>query len=283
MRNGMSIIETIKERISCRTYSDRPIEPDKTETLKTFLKANTISPFGSEIRFQLLDFDKMEMSAIKTPGTYGVIKGARQFMAGVIRNRPKAMEDFGYCMEKNILKATSLGLGTCWLGGTFNRGGFAEKMDLADGELLPAVSPIGYSSDRRSLVDRFFRFSAGSDKRKSWHELFFDGNIDNPLQKESAGPYETAFACLRIGPSASNMQPWRIIKYNNILHFYLKRTPGYNSVLGDIKLQNMDMGIAMCHFELSSVALGLQGNWQVNDPRIRAGEMEYIASWISEA
>ena len=278
----MSIIETIKERTSCRTYSDRPIEPDKTETLKTFLKENTPSPFGSEIRFQLLDFNELGMSETRIRGTYGVIKGARQFMAGAVRNRPKAMEDYGYCMEKNILKATAMGLGTCWLGGTFNRTGFAEKIKLSDGELLPAVSPVGYSSDRRSLVDRFFRFSAGSDKRKSWHELFFDGNINNPLQKESAGPYETALVCLRIGPSASNMQPWRIIKDNNMLHFYLKRTPGYNSVFGDIKLQNMDMGIAMCHFELSSAALGLQGNWQVNDPRIQADEMEYIASWISE-
>jgi hypothetical protein len=279
----MSIIETIKERISCRTYGDRPIEPDKTETLKTFLKENTSSPFGSEIRFQLLDFTELGMSETRMRGTYGVIKGTRQFMAGAVRNRPKAMEDYGYCMEKNILKATSLGLGTCWLGGTFNRTGFAEKMNLADSELLPAVSPVGYSSDRRSLVDRFFRFSAGSDKRKSWHELFFDGSIDNPLQEKSAGPYETALACLRIGPSASNMQPWRIIKDNNMFHFYLKRTRGYNSVLGDIKLQNMDMGIAMCHFELSSAALGLRGNWQVNDPRIQADGMEYIASWVSEA
>lgn len=282
MRNSMSIIETIKERISCRTYSDRPIEPDKTETLRTFLKANTLSPFGSEIRFQLLDFTELGMSETRIRGTYGVIKGARQFMAGAVRNRPKAMEDYGYCMEKNILTATSLGLGTCWLGGTFNRTGFAEKIKLADGELLPAVSPVGYSSDRRSLIDRFFRFSAGSNKRKSWHELFLDGNINNPLQIESAGPHETALACLRIGPSASNMQPWRIIKDNNILHFYLKRTPGYNSVFGDIKLQNLDMGIAMCHFELSSAALGLPGNWRVNDPRIQADGMEYIASWISE-
>jgi nitroreductase len=137
----MSIIETIKERTSCRTYSDRPIEPDKTEALKTFLKANTTSPFGSEIRFQLLNFNELGMSETRIPGTYGVIKGARQFMAGAVRNRPNAMEDYGYCMEKNILKATSLGLGTCWLGGTFNRSGFAVKMNLADAELLPSVIP----------------------------------------------------------------------------------------------------------------------------------------------
>jgi hypothetical protein len=279
----MSIIETINQRISCRTYSDKPIEPDKTEALKAFLKANTASPFGSEIRFQLMDFNKMEMSEIRTLETYGVIRGASYFMAGAVRHGPKSMEDFGYCMEKNILKATSLGLGTCWLGGTFNRSGFAEKMTLVDAELLPAISPVGYSGDRRSLIDHFFRFSAGSNKRMSWQELFFDGNPGNPLSKESAGLYETPLACVRIGPSASNIQPWRIIKNNDSFHFYLRRKPGYKAIFGRIKLQNIDMGIAMCHFELSSAALGLQGHWQIDDPQIQAGEMEYIASWISEA
>jgi nitroreductase len=263
----MSIIETIKERTSCRTYSDRPIEPDKTEALKTFLKANTTSPFGSEIRFQLLNFNELGMSETRIPGTYGVIKGARQFMAGAVRNRPNAMEDYGYCMEKNILKAS----------------GFAVKMNLADAELLPAVSPVGYPGDRRSLIDHFFRFSAGSNRRMPWHELFFDGDTNNPLSKESAGPYETPLACMRIGPSASNIQPWRIIKNDDRFHFYLRRTPGYKAIFGHIKLQNIDMGIALCHFEMSSAALGLQGHWQIDDPRIQTGEMEYIASWVSGA
>jgi len=278
----MSIIETINQRVSCRTYGDTPIEPEKAEALKDFLKANTASPFGSRIYFQLLDLDALE-GGTRTPGTYGVIKGARHFIAGAVLRRPKAMEDFGYCMERNILEATDLGLGTCWLGGTFNRSGFAEKMRLADYELLPAVSPVGYASDRKSLIDRVFRFGAGSDRRRSWHEMFFDGRIDNPLQPESAGPYETPLACLRRGPSASNKQPWRIIKDNRIFHFYLKRTPGYGVILGDIKLQNVDMGIAMCHFELSSAALGLKGHWQADDPQLETGGMEYIASWVSEA
>jgi hypothetical protein len=43
------------------------------------------------------------------------------------------------------------------------------------------------------------------------------------------------------------------------------------------------MGIALCHFALSSEALGLNGRWQIYDPRIEAGDMEYIASWICGA
>jgi hypothetical protein len=40
------------------------------------------------------------------------------------------------------------------------------------------------------------------------------------------------------------------------------------------------MGIALCHFASSAEALALKGHWQIHDPRMEAGEMEYIASWI---
>lgn len=276
----MLTIEIIKRRTSCRTYSDKGIDQDKLDELRKFLAANTDSPFNSIIRFQLLDFSEPETLEIKAPGTYGVIRGAKYFIAGAVGNHPKSMEDYGYCMEKNILKATAMELGTCWLGGTFNRSGFGEKMGLVSDELLPAISPVGYSGNKRSIVDRLFRLSAGSDKRKSWHDLFFNENIRTPLQKESSSPYEKPLECVRIGPSASNKQPWRIIKEGGNLHFYLSRTPGYNAVFGDIKMQNIDMGIAMCHFELSARELGLKGDWKVTDPRMQTGDAEYIVSWI---
>ena len=177
----MSIIETIKIRRSCRTYRDSPVETDKLAELKAFLEANTAAPFGSPVRFELLDFNELEADELRPLGTYGVIKGAKLFIIGAVGKRPKAMEDYGYCMEKNILKATALGLGTCWLGGTFRRSGFARMVNLSDGELLPAISPVGYPGKARSLTDRFFRFSAGSNERKEWSELFFDGDPETPL------------------------------------------------------------------------------------------------------
>ena len=51
------------------------------------------------------------------------------------------MEDFGYLMERVILYATALGLGTCWLGGTLTKSSFAEKIDLRAGEMF--VVPKG--------------------------------------------------------------------------------------------------------------------------------------------
>ena len=279
----MNIIETIQARKSCRTYGNRAIAPGKISELKHFLASNKETPFGSKVRFLLLDFNELEISELKNLTTYGIIKGARQFIVGTVEKQPRAMEDYGYCMEKNILKATSMGLGTCLLGGTFKRSGFAGKINLGESELLPVVSPVGYSSDKRSVVDRMFRFVAASDKRKPWHELFYLHDIDTGLDKENSGSFHTSLECVRIAPSASNKQPWRIIKSRdqNSFHFYLKRTPGYENIVKDIRLQNIDMGIAMCHFELSANELGFTGDWNVNNPQIKSDGMEYIVSWIA--
>jgi hypothetical protein len=280
----MTIIETIQTRKSCRTYSNRAIEPEKISELKQFLTSNRDTPFGSKVRFLLLDFNELEIGELKNLTTYGIIKGARQFVVGTVIKQSKAMEDYGYCMEKNILKATSMGLGTCLLGGTFKRSGFAGTINLGESELLPVISPVGYASDQRSVVDRMFRFVAASDKRKPRHELFYLHDIDTCLDQEKSGSFDTPLECVRIAPSASNKQPWRIIQGRDqkAFHFYLKRTPGYDRLSKQINLQNVDLGIAMCHFELSAKELGLKGDWNINDPQIKSGDMEYIASWIAD-
>ena len=278
----MYIVKTIQSRVSCRSYGNRPVEADKIAGLTAYLKSNTAGPFGVDVRFALLNFDEMDIGEFRGLGTYGVIRGARQFIVGAVRNRPGAMEDYGYAMEKNILTATSMGLGTCWLGGTFNRAGFAGKIKVAKDELLPAVTPVGYPADSRSLIDRLFRFSAGSDNRKPWDELFYEGNDETALTKESTGRYATPLECVRIGPSASNKQPWRIIRDGDGFHFYVRRTPGYDIYFGPIRLQNIDMGIAMCHFELSSREAGLHGRWIFRDPQVKSGSLEYVASWVQQ-
>jgi hypothetical protein len=223
----------------------------------------------------------MEIGELKNLTTYGVIKGARQFIVGTVEKQPMAMEDYGYCMEQNILKATSMGLGTCWLGGTFKRRGFADKIRIDDGELLPAISPVGYPRETRSVVDRIFRYVAASDKRKPWNELFYLHDTDHILDEQNSGGFRDPLECVRMAPSASNKQPWRIVKGKgqDAFHFYLKRTPGYENVVKYVKLQNVDMGIAMSHFELAAKELGLKGDWRADDPQIKPAGMEYIVSW----
>jgi nitroreductase len=276
-------IETIKKRISCRAYKHDPLTDSDRQKLKDFLSKNVGTPFGNSVRFELVDLGEKEHDEIKTLGTYGIIKGAKTFIAGAVSKGNLALEDFGYCMEKNILAATYLGLGTCWLGGTFDRSASASRINKRENEVVPAITPVGYPTDKKSIMDSTIRFFAKSNSRKGWEELFFDGDISSSLTRTAAGKYELPLDCVRIGPSASNKQPWRIIKEKGkeVCHFYLSRTPGYAEKYPGVSLQDIDMGIAMCHFEAAIRESNQSGHWKIL-PAPQQRVLEYIVSWVGE-
>lgn len=277
--SGPTLTDAIRSRVSCRTYDGRVPDEKTKERLRSLFRGNASGPFGNPLRFELVDLTEADRAELKSLGTYGVVRGASLFIAGAVRKGPRAMEDYGYGMERNVLCATSLGLGTCWLGGTLNRAGFARKIGLEEGELMPAVSPVGHPASKRSLTDRAFRFMAKSDRRKRWTELFFDGRPGNPLAQEHAGPFAEALEAVRIGPSASNRQPWRIVREGASFHLFLQRTPGYDRMTGEVRLQEVDMGIALCHFEAAARESGIPGNWTEAKPAFEPGKMEYVLSW----
>lgn len=273
--------DTIKKRISCRTYKNDPIKETDRQKLRDFLLTNVRGPFGNRVRFELIDLAAQEQEEIKTLATYGFIKGASAFMVGAVVKGHLAMEDYGYCMEKNILVATHLGLGTCWLGGTFNRSASASRINQRDDEVVPAITPVGYPKDIKSIMDSVIRFFAKSNNRKAWEELFFCGDTRNPLARSIAGAYALPLECVRIGPSATNKQPWRVVreKDSDVFHFYISRTPGYAEKYPGVSLQDVDMGIAMCHFEVALQEMSRKGNWQIlrSAPPLRG--LEYVVSW----
>jgi hypothetical protein len=274
--------EKIHKRISVRTYVDRPIGEGEKKTVIDLLRSHTVGPFGNRMRFELVDFTDLDRSEIKALGTYGVVKGAKHFIVPATGSSDEAMEDLGFCLEKIVLEVTGIGLGTCWMAGTFKRSNFAKRINVRDTEIVPAITPVGYPRDRRAFADRLVRFMAKSHGRKEWRELFFDGSLNSPLDKEDAGKYALPLECVRIAPSASNKQPWRIIRdgEGGSFHFYLKRARAYNRMFKDFNIQNIDMGIAMCHFELSAAETGLVGQWESRKPGLDMGDMEYIVTWV---
>ena len=146
--------------------------------------------------------------------------------------------------------------------------------------MIPVITPVGYAKESRSLLDSVMVMTAGSKNRKDWTELFFDKNFNKPLKKEEAGKFIEAFEMVKIAPSASNKQPWRIVKDGNSFHFFLCRNKGYGSVLS-FDIQRLDIGIAMCHFESMINELGFLGRWNDIKPELTNVEnIEYIVSYI---
>ncbi len=273
------ITKIIRNRVSVRTYEPTTLEPAIKKNLEEYLMKLT-GPFTGTVRFKLVDSDAALSSNVKI-GTYGIIKGASSFVAAAVNEGEMNLEELGYELEKFILYASSLGLGTCWLGGTFKKGEFAKVMELKDKELLPIVTPIGYPAKSEGIVGTMMRKLAGSNNRKPWEEMFFDGSFDKKLTPDEAGIFLHALEMLRLAPSASNKQPWRIVKEKDNLHFYLQHAKGYSNSLG-FDMQRIDIGIAMCHLDLSLKENGIKGQWEKCEPAIKSlnDSTEYIISWI---
>ncbi|MCL2011395.1 MAG: hypothetical protein FWG75_01195 [Cystobacterineae bacterium] len=264
----MNIIETIQKRRSVRTYIAEPLRNEHTEQIKQYIHALQ-APFGKRARIELISSSFGE-EQVKL-GTYGWIKGACDYLVLVYEEAPFAETAAAYMFEQAVLFCTDLGLGTCWLGGSFSRGDFKKQVRLHPDEKLKIVSPVGYASDKQRFFEKYIvRANNNHASRKPFEELFFDKNFNNPLLKTSAGPFLTPLEMVRLAPSANNKQEWRVLLDNNALHFYKKPYPMFDSI---------DMGIALCHFELSSQELGIEGKFKIWEDFPEGDKLKYVISW----
>ncbi|MBU0937276.1 MAG: nitroreductase family protein [Spirochaetes bacterium] len=274
-----SVFELINTRSSVRAYSPEPIPAAALEELLAFMQGIKKGPFGSALRFEFLDESAAGTAEHKKLGTYGMITGDRYYIAGAVQKGPMAELDYGYCMERIILKATELGLGTCWLGGTLNRSSFTSRINLAADEITPAVSPVGVPAELKRLKIILVQKLIQARKRKDFASLFFNGDASRPLAKDLAGRWATVLEAVQSGPSASNKQPWRIIRMSTHFHVCLDYDPLYNKAFSEFAIQKLDIGIALCHFEAAARELQLPGSWEQLDPAPDCGKFQYQLSW----
>lgn len=262
------VTKIIEERRSRRTYEKRPIDPQMVSSLEACCEAlgSIESPSGERAKFGIID----KMISPDKPiqlGTYGLLKNPRYFLFGLIPESTHHYTSFGYLFEHLILKATELGLGTCWFG-YYHKNSFLEEIAPAAGEAVPAVSPVGYASARKSAYENIIQKKRQPMIRRPWTDLFFVDTFAQTLDREGAisDAYATALEMVRLAPSAGNLQPWRIVAKTSPFEilFYLDRSDagrGYENR----NLQALDIGIAMCHFDLAVRAAGITGTWLPDD------------------
>lgn len=264
-----NITEHIKNRRSVRTFDERVLAKTDIEKLASF--ANTIeNPYKLPVNFKFMNAKEYGLNCPVTVGT-------DLFVGGKIKNTKNASAAFGYSFEMFVLYAQSLGIGTTWLGGTMNRSAFEDAMELDSDEIMPCASPLGYPAKKMSLRESMMRKGVKADERLPFEELFYDGSFDTPLAKEKAGKWAESLEMVRLAPSAVNKQPWRVVATDNAVHFYLKRSKGF-SYNEKLDMQMIDMGIALCHFDLTAKENNLNVVFEQNDPKLES-DAEYIASY----
>ena len=272
------ITELIQKRVSVRTYNNEPIKDSHIKKLQEFIEISN-GPFKPKVRFEIFNSSE-EIDGAKL-GTYGVIKGTKSFIGVAVEKGEMDIEELGYEMESLVLYATSIGIGTCWIAGSLNRGEFTKAMKVRDNEIFPVISPIGYEAEKKSIIEKIFRFQGKSDSRKDWNEIFFLEKFNSPItDKKDVNEFEEVLENLRLAPSAANNQPWRVIKSADSFHFY-KEEGKSNFKLKGVDIQRIDIGIALCHFDLSCKKAGISGEFIKNEPTIQDKEerFKYIISW----
>ena len=265
--------ELIRHRRSVRTFDGEGVAAETAQKIADCASA-AVNPYNIPINYRILDAGKDKLSS-------PVIVGADTYIAGKMARVPYAEEAFGYSFEKVVLYVESLGLGTTWIAGTMDRKAFESAMELKEGEILPCVSPLGTPAKKMSIRETMMRAGIKADSRLDFEKLFFENDFSTPLTAEKAGSFATALEAVRLAPSAVNRQPWRAVVCGNKVHFYEKRTPGYVSADG-WDMQKIDMGIALCHFDLVAQECGIKTTFEIADPGIDSGDMIYVASYVIE-
>lgn len=277
-RLPINVKEVIKRRISNRTYEERSLtEEDKKKLLE--FNSTLTNPFGVEVKVQYISKEKGADDV--QLGTYGTIKGAKDFLAITVKDQPYAMEAIGYQFENLVLYATDIGIGTVWLAGTFKRKDFINAIEIGEDDLFPCICPLGYPAQKQSFLEKITKASLGSKKRKDWDKLFFLDDFTKVLTKADAGIYEDALEMLRLAPSATNSQPWAVVKEGNKFHFFCN----YKNTLNDDvkKIKHIDIGIALSHFHQTAMSKGLNGNLQVEDIGFSIPDnMHYVLSYVAD-
>ena len=232
----MTLQEAINVRTSRRHYLDEALDGVHIEKLeKLITEYNQLGGF----RIQLV-LNNGEAFAGFTR-SYGMLSGVRHYLGFIAdSDDPHADEKIGYYGELLVLLATTLGLGTCWIGGTFKKS--LTPFKLGEKERLACLITIGNVEEAYSSREKFIH-KLTHRKTKQIKEMF---TSDTPAPEWFLKGMEAALKA----PSARNKQPVKFTYENGRTKAAVKDITKF--------LIALDLGIAKLHFELGSGG----GNWK---------------------
>ena len=157
----------------------------------------------------------------------------------------KAREECGYYGESIVLQCVYHGLGTCWVGDTYNENRVYDMLDLPKNKRIYCVITVGYPKDKLNTVEKTI-YKATHKTNKSYQDMF--EYSDEKLPEA----YAYAMQLVEKAPSAVNRRPVKFRYENGVLSGHVDEPYSDKSI---------DFGIAKLHFILGIRAKGLNGRW----------------------
>lgn len=135
----MTMMEAMRARHSVRSYVDRPLEADTVNILEEEI---SICNREGNLHIQLVKDEPEAFGGFMA--RYGKFSGVKNYIALAGPKGPDLEEKCGYYGERLVLLAQSLGLNSCWVAMSYDRGKAACK--LGAGEKLCIVIALGYGA-----------------------------------------------------------------------------------------------------------------------------------------
>lgn len=216
----------IENRVSRRKFEKEPITSREKESIISLIhQLNEAS--GLTMAFMEDGSGAFE----KLRKSYGLFTNVRSLILMKGKKDDKDLkEKVGYYGEDLVLAITDLGLGTCWVGGSFDR----DELLVDNGEELACVVVVG-KVESPSLKEKMMR-SAMHRKIKSMEERIIS---DQPLPQW----VQNGMKAVLFAPSAKNTQKVMFKYENDILSA---------QIADDYAMDMIDLGIAKKHFDIEA-------------------------------
>lgn len=219
----MTELEAIKERFSVRKYIERPLADNIVEALKE--KITECNEKGS-LHIQLILNEPKAFNGIMA---YGSFSGVSNYLVMAGRKDSTLDERIGYHGEQLVLLAQQLGLGSCWVGLTYNK--VKETYTLNNGEKVVCLIALGYHNATRR-----------NHHRKSIEDVS-NANATTPAW------FRNGVEAALMAPTAVNQQKFYFEYIANATYKPYVIAKRRFSLVGYTRI---DLGIAKLHFEIGA-------------------------------
>lgn len=239
-------LQKLEERHSVRSFLPESL----SSSIQTALRAEAtyINSHAAGLNFQIFFDDDSPLRGFSR--SYGMFRNARNYLAAVIDpSFAGAEERAGYYAEQFVMKALELGLGSCFISGTYSPSHVGARMEVY--ERLPFIVVFGIPGGEPSIMARMVSKMVHGKERTS--RSFFkgtDAEYEAAVRKYSWLP--VGLGGVACAPSAVNRQPVRITT---------------ETIAGELKLKAIllkggtpvDLGIAKYNFQ---APLPIEGEWE---------------------
>ncbi len=283
-KDNLDIFDLMRERRSCRSFQTKKLTEAHNAELMNSVQANTVEVQTSEsvIRFEY----------ISAPLTVWPVVNATEFIVAIAPKEydRNAVINIGRNLQRIIMDATRMGLGTCWIGPGADQLSIIQELGNlfdSDKDHIICLCAVGYKSNYIPLFLRIFNNQM--NRRLPLSELFYaDSDLKQPLNLTKK-PYSLLarnYEICQWAPSSFNGQTTRA-SANTDDDGNLRRFDFYTTTASRYYTP-ISVGVWCANWELGCEAQDIKGHFSVltAEVRLKKNEVEhnklpnYNLSWV---